>query len=133
MPGSLQKGTIQDALEELLYKLDVQDVIKIDYHVNRNIVIKNKEVQFNIYRIVQEFINNTIKHAEATKLEIELSGSSTTVILVLVDDGKGFDVKAKMQGGMGMSNLDSRVKAYNGRYRMESSDAGTRLTVKFPL
>jgi signal transduction histidine kinase len=64
---------------------------------------------FNIYRIIQEFINNSLKHSNAKNIWISLRGESGKWKILIKDDGVGFD-KTKAQGSLGMSNIASRME-----------------------
>lgn len=95
--------------------------------------------EINIYRIVQEAINNAIKYADSTHILVSLSSSESILSIVIDDNGKGFDsskVKSKKNGdgGMGLSFMKERIKYINGRLFLKSSiNGGTRVTLNIPL
>ncbi|RYF84759.1 MAG: hypothetical protein EON98_08340 [Chitinophagaceae bacterium] len=78
----------------------------------------NQKLAF--YRILQEQLNNIVKHAAATRVWITLSQTNNQVMLTVKDNGKGFNCKAKTNG-MGLNNITSRVKAFGGQAIIESS------------
>lgn len=86
-----------------------------------------------IYRVVQEQVNNIIKYAEATTVEIKLDNTSNGQVHITVrDDGKGFD-PAKVRTGIGLRNIQSRLQVYNGNLRIQSSPGnGCLLEADFP-
>jgi PAS domain S-box-containing protein len=87
----------------------------------------------NIYRIIQEQLNNIIKYAEATKVQIDLLQKGNLVRLQVSDNGKGFDQKKK-SGGIGFKNISYRAELYNGQVQVKSGiGAGCKLSVEFRL
>ncbi|MCB4798113.1 sensor histidine kinase [Neotamlana laminarinivorans] len=114
----------------------------------KNIQIFNKSnfnerldslVEINIYRIVQEAINNAIKYANSSYIIVSLSHSENLLSIVIDDNGKGFDPskveKVKnADGGMGMTFMKERIKFIDGRLFLYSEkDKGTRVTLNIPL
>jgi signal transduction histidine kinase len=86
-----------------------------------------------LYRILQEQLNNIIKHAEATKIWITLSQNDGNIILTVKDDGKGFDAAVK-SGGMGINNIISRTKVFDGTVLMNTAPGrGCVLEVTIPM
>lgn len=96
-------------------------------------------VEINIYRIVQEAINNAIKYADSTHILVSLSHSENILSIVIDDNGKGFDpAKVKKvkegDGGMGMTFMRERIKYIEGRFFIHSEkDKGTRVTLNIPI
>ncbi|GAA4303638.1 sensor histidine kinase [Aestuariibaculum suncheonense] len=96
-------------------------------------------VEINIYRIVQEAINNAIKYANSTHILVSLSHSESILSIVIDDNGKGFDpskVKKVKEGdgGMGMTFMRERIKYIEGRFFIHSEqDKGTRVTLNIPI
>lgn len=90
-----------------------------------------------LFRIVQEALNNTVKHAQATDISIELRQEADRVLLTVADNGKGFDAAGKGPaaiGGMGMTTMRERAEAIGGHLVIQSTPgAGTRVCVELPL
>jgi two-component system, NarL family, sensor histidine kinase UhpB len=87
------------------------------------------EQKINVYRIVQEQLNNILKHAQASAVVIELNQEEERITLQVKDDGRGFDPRVKRKG-VGISNIISRAELYNGRVEIESAPGkGCRLEV----
>ena len=87
------------------------------------------EQKINIYRIIQEQLNNILKHAQANNVDIELHNVREQVWLRLTDDGKGFDPRIRRKG-IGISNIISRAELYNGKVEIESAPGkGCQLVV----
>jgi signal transduction histidine kinase len=86
-----------------------------------------------LYRILQEQINNIVKHAEATKVWISLSNRDGKVILTVKDNGKGFERKTKTNG-MGLNNIISRAQVFGGHMNLNTSpQKGCSITVILPI
>ncbi len=71
-------------------------------------------VALSIYRIIQELLNNTIKHGEASEIDLQLRGENGMLVLQYEDDGKGFDLESLKERGMGLENITSRVNYLKG-------------------
>ena len=114
----------------------------------KNIVLFNKSdfnqrldslVEINIYRIVQEAINNAIKYADSTHILVSLWHSENILSIVVDDNGKGFDPnKVKNvkngEGGMGMTFMRERIKYIDGRFFLNSEPGkGSRVTLNIPI
>jgi signal transduction histidine kinase len=93
----------------------------------------NDKFKLNVFRIIQEQLNNILKHAEATKVIIKLLQSKKSIRLVISDNGTGFNAQKK-QKGIGIANITSRVSAYNGVTDFDSQPGhGCILTAIFPV
>jgi signal transduction histidine kinase len=87
----------------------------------------------NLFRILQEIVNNTIKHADATLLNITFKNIKNELELLITDNGKGFDLDAKANG-YGLKNINSRVQNIKGNYQIESKiGEGTQTKLNIPV
>lgn len=90
------------------------------------------DVKLNIYRIVQEQMNNILKHAEAKNVEVKVTPEDGKIRVLVADDGKGFDVNKKRKG-IGISNMMNRVESFNGEFHFDSSPgAGCKIEMVLP-
>ncbi len=89
----------------------------------------------NVYRIVQEALNNLIKHSRAREAAVTLERDVRSVRLRVADDGVGFDIGgARARGGLGLSNIKERVNMLGGTLTLQSAPGqGTQLTVELPV
>ncbi|MCF6366571.1 MAG: sensor histidine kinase [Bacteroidales bacterium] len=91
------------------------------------------KISFELYRIVQEAINNIIEHSDSESAEIQLTRSKDEILLTISDNGKGFDIEKKQVSGIGMINIHSRVKVLNGKISITSEpDGGTFIEISIP-
>jgi len=135
MPASLESGGINDALQELINKLSAQSFIHFHYDYPDNFPPLMKSLEIVLYRVAQEFINNTIKHANASNIHIKFSCNSDKVYFSFFDDGCGFKLNNnKLKKGRGLNNIESRVMAFNGTFKVISKiNEGTKLLVTFSI
>jgi signal transduction histidine kinase len=93
-----------------------------------------KNIEVILYRILCELINNTLKHANASKINIVIFEQSETLELNYSDDGCGFDLKRKKHQGNGLDNISSRVKSLDGKVQMHSkNNNGFFIKINIPL
>ncbi len=91
------------------------------------------DIKINAYRIVQESLQNCVKHAQARQVHISLVRENSTLKMAIMDDGIGFD-KAKNKNGIGLRNLMSRVQKIDGVLEVDSAKGkGTTITVQLPI
>ncbi len=110
---------------ELDYTLDYNDSINWDDLSNKN--------KIHIYRIIQESIHNIYKHANATLLKIGFELKKNVICLTISDNGSGFDVN-KAKTGIGLKNINARVKEVNGEIIITSEkDIGTTVKINVPI
>lgn len=134
MPSSLLRKGLPAALNEFIDYCGKTSVLTIKF---RHTDLELRQTQaINLYRIVQEIIHNTIKHAEATELLIELRTEKDMAVLSTKDDGKGFnyEVRSKEATGLGLQNLLRRTEIIGGKMYIESKKGkGTTYIFEVPL
>ena len=87
-----------------------------------------------IYRVVQEALTNCARHAQAKNVLVSLHAEDSRVVVVVQDDGVGFEVAAKIRSGLGLVGIQERVQALEGNVRIASKrPKGTTLRVEIPL
>ena len=123
-PHILNNFGLKDATESFIRKLRPAEGISINFKTN----IDNRRFVYNVevimYRVICELINNTLRHANASKISIDLQLQGDVLYLEYEDNGMGFDVKqAESDGGMGLSNMQYRLNSGNGDIKI-SSESG---------
>jgi len=122
-----------DSIEDLIENINATKKITAVFvceDVDENWLDENQKL--TLFRIVQEALNNVIRHAEATKTTIELSLKKHQIKLVIKDDGKGFDPAATKKGA-GLNNIRNRVYLLNGSLTIKTEPGkGCTLLVKLP-
>lgn len=136
LPPSLQDFGLTSALTKLIETIREAAPFKIYKRWdNFEEQVLQKDQKLTIYRIVQEQLNNIVKHAQAGKVEISLCmiNNNRNVRLLIKDDGKGFDPDKK-GNGVGLRNIISRAELFHGRVFIQSSIGnGCKLEVVFPV
>lgn len=133
MPQVLQRRGLSDALTELLEMFIEGTSIKINYKCSVGAV--DKQTRIHIYRIVQEILNNIIKHAEATQVDFRIWDEGSKIYLSVKDNGKGFDSNAviKNKSGDGLHNIMARLDVLNAKiYLSTRPSAGVQYEIEIP-
>nr|WP_321227732.1 tetratricopeptide repeat protein [uncultured Psychroserpens sp.] len=105
--------------------------LHLDEHIDWSIV--NEVIRVNLYRILQEAIQNIIKHASAKYVIVAFKFEKKDLIMLIQDDGIGFNCKRKSKG-IGMKNMKSRAEKIKGELHIETnSDKGTKIEVQITL
>jgi signal transduction histidine kinase len=130
---TLGQANLIDSINTLIDPYQASGKFEIDFFFSDYHTNIDKEQALALYRILQEQLSNILKHSEAKKVEITLKQSARETILVIKDDGKGFDLNAK-RNGIGLNNIYSRTKVFNGSMSITSVPGhGCTLEVVFPL
>ncbi|PEQ84704.1 two-component sensor histidine kinase [Bacillus sp. AFS006103] len=131
-PVALKNKTLQEGIEELLIELSQK--VEMDIKWKTEAFPLDKGVEDHLFRILQESISNTLRHAKANKLDVLMVKRDDLVILRIVDDGIGFDVNEMKAGSYGMQNMHERAVEVGGTLKVVSvKNQGTRLEVKVPV
>lgn len=136
MPGLLTKLGFFEAVEDLFDNLnDAEDLVAeciINGEAER--LPENKEIM--LYRVIQEMVNNTLKHAEARNIRLQIDIHPDHLDISYSDDGKGFDIGKKMESdteSIGLKSIQSRVNFLNGSLAMDSAPgSGVHYTMTIP-
>lgn len=136
MPEVLVRYGLDAALKDYVAEINKAGLVKIIY---QSMGMEGKEMEKSsalaIYRIVQELLNNVIKHAQATDALVQVFNENGKLVVNVEDNGKGFDTKfSEEKGGMGWRNIRSRIELLNGKIDLQSSDqSGTAINIEFDL
>lgn len=84
----------------------------------------NEEYQLSWYRIIQELVNNTLKHAQASSVLLKLKSNDKEVSLKYCDDGVGMDTSKALKAGLGIQNIESRLNLMGGSVKVISPESG---------
>jgi PAS domain S-box-containing protein len=122
-PHVLNDFGLASAIQSFCKKITFTKEIEIKFDSNVFDHRFEKNVEGVLFRVLKELVNNTIKHALATRIEIFLLRTENTLSLVYSDNGIGFDFKKMLDNktsGMGISNIVNRINSINGRFLFES-------------
>lgn len=134
MPNALLKSGLSSAVKEFIDKID-HHIIKINLHTEGLNERLDSNVETVCYRVIQECVNNVIKHAGANTLEISLIKDSDGISATIEDNGKGFNVKELTKfEGIGLKNIRSRIQYLKGTVDFDSEPGkGTLVAIHVPI
>ena len=133
VPQAFFKSGLTDALKSLTDKIKSKNLhVTLSAAGDLNNLDPNSELM--IYRIVQECIQNVLKHAKASRLDIALIAENNELDITIEDNGTGFDASLKSEDGLGMKNLYSRIEYLNGTIDITSTPGkGTAIAMYIPM
>jgi signal transduction histidine kinase len=131
---NINNNSIINLLDEACNKVNDLKDCSIHFTCKQNALELNYEQKSILLRIVQEFLQNSIKHAQCKTINVVLELKDNTVILFLEDDGKGFDTSNTSFKGIGLSNMKKRAEMIGGKFILNSKyEVGTSLQIVIPF
>lgn len=127
MPESLMRYGLKASLADFCNAIP-----GVDFHYFGNEGRLPEQLEILVYRCIHELVNNALKHAEATHINVQLVQESDRISFTVQDDGVGFDQHAASDG-MGLRNIRQRVAAFQGEMGIYSSEHGTEIHVELEL
>lgn len=132
--GNIQKAGMLTAVNDLCQTLSETGKIKARLSTFGNFDELDEKIERSLYRVIQELISNTLKHAKASKIEIQLNKLPDELNLIVEDDGQGFDPSRVNKNSLGLSSIESRIQTLNGQVDFDSGKgAGTTVIINIPL
>jgi signal transduction histidine kinase len=133
-PNILKESGIDIALQSLCNSIAKSTHIDIEFTVYGDYITPNPKIRSYVYRIAQEALTNSIKHSGASKIQMQLIGSKENIILVVEDNGKGFDFNSNLCTPCnGIYNMRERARLLNGTLDIETEPTlGTTIRLKIP-
>lgn len=134
MPNALLKSGLASAVKEFIDKIDNR-IIKINLYTEGLHERLDSNTETILYRVIQECVNNVIKHSGASTLDISLIKDADGISATVEDNGRGFDTTdQKKFEGIGLKNISSRIEFLKGTVDFDSSPGkGTLVAVHVPL
>ncbi|HFL1970248.1 TPA: sensor histidine kinase [Streptococcus agalactiae] len=131
-PVELENKTLSEGLRMILKELTDKSDIEVVYH--ESILTLPKKIEDNIFRIGQEFISNTLKHSQASRLEVYLNQTENELQLKMIDNGIGFDMDSVYDLSYGLKNIEDRVEDLAGNLQLLSQPGkGVAMDIRLPL
>jgi two-component system NarL family sensor kinase len=127
----IKNGGLTKAIEQQVLQLKKLEIPEVVYEIHGDYQFMDEQKEIFILRILQEAINNMIRHAEATRIEIILSYVDNNLSLLIRDNGKGFDTSTiKKSSSSGIGNMMKRAKMIGAVYEIQSVEQlGTSITI----
>ncbi|MCE6989809.1 sensor histidine kinase [Dyadobacter sp. CY323] len=133
LPSELEKEGLTSTLTTLVGQLNQNSRLQFSLSIVGLNERMPMEIEFNIYSIVWELINNAIKHAQASNVGISLCRTECDITLTVVDDGIGF-VQTNSKRGIGLQNIQTRLESLGGTYYTPPiGNTGTQIQIKIPI
>jgi signal transduction histidine kinase len=131
LPPVLEKFGLNSGIEELAAEFNSTKVVEVTFNSEISFDDYDFNYQLHFFRILQELLNNAVRHGKATNVSIAISNIESKNTCVVSDDGIGFNVN-NVKRGLGMQNIESRVDFLNGTIKYKSSKGkGTTVTINF--
>lgn len=134
LPSGLEEFGLSYAIEGLCEKSLELTEADIDWQIE-DIPEASVSLNLMLYRLVQELLNNTIKYAQATQIQITVQKQDTQLTLLYIDNGRGFDFdEAYRKKSLGLKNIETRARMFDGTLQfITQPNQGTKVTVNVPL
>jgi len=135
LPNTLERNGLLEAIREFIGQVNVKQGLNIQLYIVKEIQVP-KEKEIHIFRMIQEIVHNTLKHAQAGNLQIGFSEEGGHLLCLTKDDGKGFDKEKVLAAsqGLGLRSLESRCEILNGILSLDSMPGGgTNYFIKIPV
>lgn len=136
LPAELEKFGLFAAAEDLCSRINRSGQLSVNLVVGKNQRFDPKK-EVALYRVLQELINNTLKHAEADLIEVEYYWKQKHLGFRYLDNGKGFDLALALKrggSGLGLRNIESRISVIGGSLNYETApNEGLRVSVEIPI
>ena len=131
-PLHIERLGLTATIEEMIEDVETASGIEINCDIERIDDLFSKENEINFYRIIQESLNNIVKHSNAAKANVEVFCEFGKINLIIKDNGKGFDAENLHENrGLGLNGIAERVKILGGNYSIDSEiGKGTTVSVK---
>jgi len=136
VPPSVGDLGLIDSIQDLVENIRATRKLRVEFYYQGNIDnVLDEKRKLMLFRIVQEQVNNILRHSQATVMTIELYEEGRQVELTIHDNGQGFDLeKVKLKKGVGLSNIISRAELFNGKVIIKTSPGhGCRLNINVPI
>lgn len=131
-PISLEQKSLKSGIEGLLMELQTKVQMRIHWDIED--VHLPQGVEDHLFRIAQELLSNTLRHSQATNLEVYLRETSSNVLFKIEDNGIGFNTEEILPGSYGINNMKERVQSLGGQVKIVSfPNQGTTIEIRIPL
>lgn len=121
IPDELEKNGLKKAIEKYFYIIQLQNKVDLRFFINIDRLVQ-KNIEFELYNIIMEYINNILKHSKASFINILILKKENSIIMTIENDGVYFDVTIIEQNkGKGIRNIADRVKSVGGTWKVENN------------
>lgn len=133
MPRTLADFGLVYALEELSHHLSFPGKLEVIIKIPEEMPVLARELEIDLFRVIQEFVSNAIRHGQATRVELNLIAANQELDVRISDNGKGFEPANARVSGMGLKNMETRIRSHNGVFRLNSAPGkSTEVRIRVP-
>ena len=132
MPASIIDFGLVETVQQYCSKISQTHPLELDFQYFGDQATLPKKSETVIYRIIQELINNIIKHSQATSALVQMNFHENELFITVEDNGIGFDVK-NAKNGLGLKNIESRLQLLKAGLEIDSSGKGTSFQINIDL
>ena len=130
---TLMKYGLKAAIEQLCLAIDVSDELQCKFFFSNWPEYLSRDEELMLFRIIQESVNNALKHAKPTEVFVQLISDESELSVTIEDNGCGFD-KEKVKLGLGIQGIEARANALNAQFELSSMpEKGTSVVIHMPL
>jgi len=131
---NISNNNIIELLQQQCEKVNALKKSTVHFSSNKKNIILTYQAKNILLRIVQEFLQNSIKHAACENIFVSLESDDLSLSLLMKDDGSGFDISGTKANGIGLNNMKKRVALLGGSFNLQSNrDEGTSLLIEILL
>ncbi|RYY91052.1 MAG: hypothetical protein EOO11_23280, partial [Chitinophagaceae bacterium] len=124
---------LRATLDELMDQYRALQLFAMEFTFDPTAEKIESGLQLTIYRILQEQLNNIVKHARATRVSVEITATEERVRICIADNGVGFDLQQK-RSGLGLHNMKNRIEVFKGSMHIRTAEQeGCSICITFPL
>ena len=132
-PEVVKNMGLEEAIQLEIDRFNRLNFIDAAFNINGESVPIDQKDEIILFRILQEFLSNSVKHSKTTKLDVNLTFTPQNLVIIVQDYGVGFD-ESNVKKGSGLLNMKNRAKLINTLFDLKSSkDKGVSLTLTYPL
>ena len=129
----VESVSLDEFIKQQLEKIQSTGFCAVEFQSDGSFLELKKDQKLVLIRVIQETLNNAIKHAQPSKIAIQVSHHATIKKIEIIDDGKGFDTNLQSTGS-GMYNLTKRMETIGGKFNLTSTvNKGTHITLELPF
>lgn len=131
VPRNIDQKGLSGAFQDMKRYFETFTPLKINLDTDGITQRYNLQSEINVYRIIQEIVNNAVKHSQAEEVNISMKDSGNEIAIEVSDKGKGFDHEL-MYEGSGLKNIETRIKMNRGSYTVQAATgSGTHYYIHF--
>ena len=132
-PPALEELGLTVAVSSLVNKISAEGILKGSLNVFGLEKRLNLNLEIALFRIIQEALNNIVKHSGAKEFSIQIVKKNNVLRMLIFDDGVGFNINKTNSNGYGLLNIKERAENFNGKFKVDSSNNGTLLIIEIPM